>query len=146
MKCTLVVSQHRQKAVCKSRPGNLLSSAWCFWIVHECAYHVQAKDGFQFLCLYGAVFQNMVTYSDYWKYNKVLNLLNPRNLFNFTYFKNFRIFNPDFSPSFIGLFYGCKGLMYMYEWHELAKWLPLQLYRHVMLHMLCYWNSENTGT
>ena len=46
MKCTLVVSQHRQKAVCKSRPGNLLSSAWCFWIV-------QAKDGFQFLCLYG---------------------------------------------------------------------------------------------
>ena len=53
MKCTLVVSQHRQKAVCKSRPGNLLSSAWCFWIVHECAYHVQAKDEFQFLCLYG---------------------------------------------------------------------------------------------
>ena len=53
MKCTLVVSQHRQKAVCKSRPGNLLSSARCFWIVHECAYHVQAKDGFQFLCLYG---------------------------------------------------------------------------------------------
>ena len=53
MKCTLVVSQHRQKAICKSRPGNLLSSAWRFWIVHECAYHVQAKDGFQFLCLYG---------------------------------------------------------------------------------------------
>ena len=53
MKCTLVVSQHQQKAVCKSRPVNLLSSAWCFWIVHECAYHVQAKDGFQFLCLYG---------------------------------------------------------------------------------------------
>ena len=53
MKCTLVVSQHRQKAVCKSIPGNLLSSAWCFWIVHECAYHVKAKDGFQFLCLYG---------------------------------------------------------------------------------------------
>ena len=53
MKCTLVVSQHRQKAVCKSRPGNLLSSAWCFWIVHECAYRVQAKDGFQLLCLNG---------------------------------------------------------------------------------------------
>ena len=53
MKCTLAVSQHRQKAVCKSRPGNLLSSTWCFWIVHECAYHVQAKDGFQFLCLNG---------------------------------------------------------------------------------------------
>ena len=53
MKCTLVVSQHWQKAVCKSRPGNLLSSAWCFWIVHECAYHVQAKDGFQLLCLNG---------------------------------------------------------------------------------------------
>ena len=53
MKCTLVVSQHRQKAACKSRPGNLLSSAWCFWIVHECAYHVQAKDGFQLLCLNG---------------------------------------------------------------------------------------------
>ena len=28
---------------------NLLSSAWCFWIVHECIYRVQAKDGFQFL-------------------------------------------------------------------------------------------------
>ena len=53
MKCTLVVSQHRQKAICKSRPGNLLPSAWCFWIVHECAYHVQAKDGFQLLCLNG---------------------------------------------------------------------------------------------
>ena len=50
MNCTLVVSQHRQKAVCKSIPGSLLSSAWCFWIVHECAYHVQAKDGFWFLC------------------------------------------------------------------------------------------------
>ena len=25
---------------------------WCFWIiVHECVYHVQAKDGFQFLCV-----------------------------------------------------------------------------------------------
>ena len=53
MKCTLVVSQHRQKAVCKSRPGNLLSGTWCFWIVHECVYHVQAKDGFQFLCVNG---------------------------------------------------------------------------------------------
>ena len=43
------------KAICKSRPGNLLymCSAWCFWIVHECAYHIQAKDGFQFLCLNG---------------------------------------------------------------------------------------------
>ena len=51
MKYTLVVSQHQQKVICKNRPG--LSSAWCFWIVHECAYHVQAKDGFQFLCLYG---------------------------------------------------------------------------------------------
>ena len=49
MKYTLVVSQHRQKVVCKSRPGSLLSSAWCSWIVHECAYHVQAKDGFWFL-------------------------------------------------------------------------------------------------
>ena len=38
MNCTLVVSQHRQKAVCKSRPDSLLSSAWCFWIVHECAW------------------------------------------------------------------------------------------------------------
>ena len=53
MKFPLVVSQHRQKAVYKSRPGNLLSSAWCFWILHECAYHVQAKDGFQLLCLNG---------------------------------------------------------------------------------------------
>ena len=41
----------------KSRPGNLLSSAWCLWIVHECAYHVQAKDGFQFLCINGQFFK-----------------------------------------------------------------------------------------
>ena len=41
------------KSVCKSTPGNLLSSAWCFWIVHECVCHVQAKDGFQFLCVDG---------------------------------------------------------------------------------------------
>ena len=40
MKCTLVVSQHQQKAVRKRRPGNLLSSAWCFWLVYECAYHI----------------------------------------------------------------------------------------------------------
>ena len=30
IKCTLVVSQHRQKAACKSRPDNLSSSTWCF--------------------------------------------------------------------------------------------------------------------
>ena len=42
-----------EKAVCKSRPGSPLSGTWCFWIVHECAYHVQAKDGFQFLCVNG---------------------------------------------------------------------------------------------
>ena len=41
------------KAVCKSRPGNLLSIAWCFWIVHECVYHVQATVGFQFLFVDG---------------------------------------------------------------------------------------------
>ena len=39
------------KAVCKSRPSNLLSSACCFCIVHECVYHVQVKDAFQFLCV-----------------------------------------------------------------------------------------------
>ena len=62
MKCTLVVSQHRQKAVCKSRPGNLLSSGWCFWIVHECAYHVQAKDWISVVVSKWSVFQNAVTY------------------------------------------------------------------------------------
>ena len=36
-----------EKAVCTSRPSNLLSITWGFWIVHECVYHVQAKDGFQ---------------------------------------------------------------------------------------------------
>ena len=36
---------------CTRRPGNLLSSDWGLWIVHECVYHVQAKDGFQFLCV-----------------------------------------------------------------------------------------------
>ena len=45
----------------KSRLYNLviycLAYAWCFWIVHECVYHVtsymQAKDGFEFLCVDG---------------------------------------------------------------------------------------------
>ena len=41
------------KTVYKSTPGNLLSRSWCFWIVYECVYHVQAKDGFQFLSLNG---------------------------------------------------------------------------------------------
>ena len=62
MKCTLVVSQHRQKAVCKSRPGNLLSSAWCFWIVHECAYHVRTgKRWISVVVSKWSVFQNTVT-------------------------------------------------------------------------------------
>ena len=34
IKYTLVVSQHLEKAVYKSKPGYLLSSIWCFWIVH----------------------------------------------------------------------------------------------------------------
>ena len=49
MKCTLVVSQHRQKAVCKSRLGHLWSSNWCFQIVHECIFLVQAKSGFHLM-------------------------------------------------------------------------------------------------
>ena len=24
-------------------------SAWCLWIVHECDFHLQAKNGFQYL-------------------------------------------------------------------------------------------------
>ena len=39
------------KTVGKSKPGNLLPSTWCFWIVQECVYHVQAQDRFQFLCV-----------------------------------------------------------------------------------------------
>ena len=49
MKCTLLVLQCCKKAVYKSRPGHLVSSAWCLWIVHECGIHLQAKNGFQYL-------------------------------------------------------------------------------------------------
>ena len=52
-KGTLVVLQLRKKAACKSRPGHLVSSAWCLWIVHECGFRLQAKNGFQYLCQYG---------------------------------------------------------------------------------------------
>ena len=31
------------KATCKSRP---VSSAWCLWIMHECDFRLQAKNGF----------------------------------------------------------------------------------------------------
>ena len=50
MTCTFMVLQHRQKAVCKSRPGHLLPSTWCFWVVHECTFHLWTKTGFQFMC------------------------------------------------------------------------------------------------
>ena len=42
-----------EKAICKSRPGHLFSSAWWFWIVHECDFRLQKKNGFQYLCQYG---------------------------------------------------------------------------------------------
>ena len=31
------------------RPGNLISSAWCLWIVHGYNFQVQAKNGFQLM-------------------------------------------------------------------------------------------------
>ena len=49
----LVVQQHRQKAVCKSRPGHLWSSTWSFSMVLECSFHVQVKSGFQLMRGYG---------------------------------------------------------------------------------------------
>ena len=39
-----------KKAGCKRRPGHLVSSAWCLWIVHECDFCLQTKNGFQYLC------------------------------------------------------------------------------------------------
>ena len=48
-----MVLQRRKKAACKSRPSHLVSSAWCLWIVHECGFCLQAKNGFQYLCQYG---------------------------------------------------------------------------------------------
>ena len=50
------------KAVCKSIPGNLWSSAWCFCIEHDCVYHVQVKRWIS-LMLKWSIFQNTVTYS-----------------------------------------------------------------------------------
>ena len=49
-RCILVVQQHWQKVVCESRLGHLWPSTWCFWVVHECNFHIQAKSGFQLMC------------------------------------------------------------------------------------------------
>ena len=38
-----------QKAVHKSRPGRLLPSTWCFWVVHESTFHLWAKARFQLM-------------------------------------------------------------------------------------------------
>ena len=35
-----------EKAACKSRPGHLVSSAWCLWIMHECDFRLQRKMDF----------------------------------------------------------------------------------------------------
>ena len=35
-----------EKAICKSRPGHLFSSAWWFWIVYECDFRLQKKMDF----------------------------------------------------------------------------------------------------
>ena len=50
-----------KKPKCKSRPGHLVSSAWCLWIVHECGIHLQAKIDIS-ICDHKVVFQNTVTH------------------------------------------------------------------------------------
>ena len=59
-KCILVVQKYRQKAVCESRHGHLWSSTWCFWVVHECNFHVQEKSEFQ-LAWRWSIFPKMIT-------------------------------------------------------------------------------------
>ena len=48
-KCILVVQKLQQKALCKSVLGHLWSSTWYFLMMHECNFHVQAKNGFQWM-------------------------------------------------------------------------------------------------
>jgi len=70
MKCTLVVLNRGKKATCKSRPGHLVSSAWCLWIVHECGIHLLAKNGFQYLWPYGRfskIQSHIIIVLKYWK-------------------------------------------------------------------------------
>ena len=43
IKCTLMVLQHCKKVLCKSRPGHLVSSAWCLWIVHSVTFIYRQK-------------------------------------------------------------------------------------------------------
>ena len=45
-----------EKATWKSRPGHLVSSAWCLWIVHECDFRLQAKMDFS-ICAYKVGFR-----------------------------------------------------------------------------------------
>ena len=60
--CTFMVLRHRQKAVRKNRPGRLLPSTWCFWVVHESTFHLWTKAGFQLMCGLRLVFSDPVTY------------------------------------------------------------------------------------
>ena len=48
-KYILMAQQHWQKAIYESRLGHLWSSTLCFWVVHECNFHIQAKSGFQWM-------------------------------------------------------------------------------------------------
>ena len=41
-----MVQQHWQKAICKSKNGDLRSSVWCFWVLRKCNFQVQIKMDF----------------------------------------------------------------------------------------------------
>ena len=58
----IVVQQHRQKAICESRPGHLWSSAWCFWVLLSCI----DKKWILVDAWIRPVFPDPVTYAD-WK-------------------------------------------------------------------------------
>ena len=44
--CGLIASE---KGIYKIKLSHLVSNAWCLWIMHEYNFHVQAKNGFQYL-------------------------------------------------------------------------------------------------
>ena len=52
------ILKNTDKANIQSRPGHLVSNAWCLWIVYECDFHAQAKMDFD----KKVDFQNTVTY------------------------------------------------------------------------------------
>ena len=51
------------KAACESRPGHLWSIAWCFWVMHECYFHVHTEKLISVDVWVRPLFPDLATYT-----------------------------------------------------------------------------------